>query len=183
MKAVYGAYEQSGRPLFPKEDLHNTLSQLGFTDIMHEDQEIPYHPWPENEHLREISRWFNLAMQSAIPAMSLAPLTRYAGWSAKEVTILNADVKREICMRPMEFSCRMWVSPSVSINGLCSLTNLQAHLACKKAIIARLSSSTFHAFTVVIYSVYMLIQHASCRLGPGHFRRKPSWEAEEKAIA
>ncbi|KAK7999904.1 hypothetical protein PG990_012504 [Apiospora arundinis] len=109
MKAVYGAYEQSGRPLFPKEDLHNTLSQLGFTDIMHEDQEIPYHPWPENEHLREISRWFNLAMQSAIPAISLAPLTRYAGWSAKEVTILNADVKREICMRPMEFSCRMHI--------------------------------------------------------------------------
>ncbi|KAK7997636.1 hypothetical protein PG989_000038 [Apiospora arundinis] len=34
--------------------------------------------------------------------MSLAPLTRYAGWSAKEVTILNADVKREICTSGMQ---------------------------------------------------------------------------------
>ena len=107
MKEVYGAYEQSGKPLFPKEDLGSTLKQLGFVDIVHEDQEIPYHPWPADERLKNIARWFNLSMQSAIPAMSIAPLTRHAGWSLDRVQELNAEVKREICMLPKQFSCRM----------------------------------------------------------------------------
>jgi len=107
MNEVYGAYEQSGKPLFPQDDLDSTLKQLGFVDIVHEVQEIPYHPWPADEGLKNIARWFNLSMQSAIPAMSIRPLTRYAQWSLERVQELNADVKREICMRPKQFSCRM----------------------------------------------------------------------------
>ncbi|KAK8096436.1 LaeA-like protein, partial [Apiospora kogelbergensis] len=71
MKEVYGAFERAGKPLFPHDDPTTVLKQLGFVNIVHEDQEIPYHPWPEDEHLKEIARWFNLSMQSAIPAMSL----------------------------------------------------------------------------------------------------------------
>ncbi|KAK8074765.1 methyltransferase LaeA [Apiospora hydei] len=112
MREVYGAYEQYGKPLFPKDDLPALLQQLGFVEITHQVQEIPYHPWPQDERLKNIARWFNLGMQSAIPAMSIAPLTRYAGMTLDQVEKLNAEVKREICMRPKRISCRMhvWVA-------------------------------------------------------------------------
>ncbi|KAK7984915.1 S-adenosyl-L-methionine-dependent methyltransferase [Apiospora saccharicola] len=103
-KEVYRAYEQYGKPLFPKDDLPAMLKHLGFTDITHEEQEIPYHPWPEDERLKNIARWFNLSMQSAIPAMSLAPLTRYSNWTLEQVEKLNADVKMEICISGMQES-------------------------------------------------------------------------------
>lgn len=107
MREVYGAYERYGKPLFPKDDLPSMLQQLGFVDITHEKQEIPYHPWPEDEQLKYIARCFNVGMQSAIPAMSLAPLTRYAGWNLEQVNKLNDKVRLEICMLPKHFSCTM----------------------------------------------------------------------------
>ncbi|ETS81901.1 hypothetical protein PFICI_06903 [Pestalotiopsis fici W106-1] len=101
------AFEQAGMPLSLEPAPESWLKQAGFEDIKRNIKEIPYHPWPSSELQKEIGRWLNMGMVQGIEAMSMAPLTRYKGYSAAQVRSLLDDVKREICTRSFRSHCTM----------------------------------------------------------------------------
>lgn len=85
------------------------LKQAGFEDVQCATHPVPYHPWPEDEKKKVVGRWFNLGMIQGVQALSMAPLTRYGGYSREQVDDLLSEVKREICTRSIVTQCHMWV--------------------------------------------------------------------------
>ncbi|KAK8869346.1 methyltransferase LaeA [Apiospora arundinis] len=106
---LYEAFDTHGKPLWPREDLASTLEKLGFVEVEHQQQEIPFHPWPESEDEQDIGRWFNLGMQPAISSMSRAPLMRYGNWRLEDLVLFENRVRLEICTHSKRFSCTMHV--------------------------------------------------------------------------
>jgi hypothetical protein len=101
------AFERARLPLSLEPAPESWLKQAGFEDIKRNIKEIPYHPWPSDEYQKEIGRWLNMGMLQGIEAMTMAPLTRYKGYSASQVRVLIEDVKREICTRSFRSHCTM----------------------------------------------------------------------------
>ncbi|PQE03275.1 hypothetical protein CJF30_00005763 [Rutstroemia sp. NJR-2017a BBW] len=75
------------------------LERQGFVDIQEQVIKIPLNPWPTDSAMKDIARWYNLALTQGLEAMTLAPLTRVFNWTKDDVERLVADVKREICSR------------------------------------------------------------------------------------
>lgn len=85
------------------------LKQAGFEDVQCATHPVPYHPWPEDEKKKVVGRWFNLGMIQGVQALSMAPLTRYGGYSREQVDDLLSEVKREICTRSIVTQCHMHI--------------------------------------------------------------------------
>jgi hypothetical protein len=101
------AFEAFGRPLVITPSPILLLEQAGFVDIQHEEIDIPFHPWDDGDHRKDVGRWFNLGMTQGVEALSMAPLTRIRHYSKEDVKRLAAEVKKEISTRAMKSSCTM----------------------------------------------------------------------------
>ncbi|KAI1852081.1 hypothetical protein JX265_005919 [Neoarthrinium moseri] len=105
------AYARAGKPLAlnRQNDVDVLLRQAGFDDIQCFTRDIPYHPWPAGEKEKEIGRWFNLAMVQGLQAMTLAPLTRHAGYDKTQVDKLVGEAKKDILTRSRRSYCKMHI--------------------------------------------------------------------------
>jgi hypothetical protein len=83
------------------------LSQAGFTQIREEVIKVPFSSWPHNERLRQIGRWFNVAMtEGTLLSYALKPLTA-RGWRKEDVKRLIEEAKQECVSRRHQAYCNM----------------------------------------------------------------------------
>lgn len=106
---VLGAMDEAGRPMSLASigDAKSQLAAAGFVDISQRTIQLPFNTWPDDPHLKDIGRWFNLGLCQGLAALSLAPLTRMRGWTSDQVTELVKDVRAEICSRRHHAYCEM----------------------------------------------------------------------------
>lgn len=97
-KLISEATERATRPLHLPDTRHK-LSALGFVDITEQIIKVPVNPWPNDPHMKDIGRWFNLGMNQGIEGGTLAPLMRVLEWSRKDVDHLVQDVLKDINMK------------------------------------------------------------------------------------
>lgn len=83
------------------------LKETGFVEVEHIVFEIPFHPWPEDEHMKDIARWFNLGMTHGLDALTLAPLSRVKGWPRDQIVRLNEAMRKEITTKSLKVSCTL----------------------------------------------------------------------------
>lgn len=79
----------AGKPMAFNRNTHQMLLDAGFENI--ELQLIPLplnYSWPEDEHAREIGKWYNLAFSESTTTLLQGPLTRIKGWSLEKVHAL-----------------------------------------------------------------------------------------------
>lgn len=90
------ATERTMRPVAhsARETIRN-LQEAGFTEIDHQMVGLPLNPWHQDEHERNVARWYNLAISESIETLSLAPFSRVFGWPVERIQRLAADVKSE----------------------------------------------------------------------------------------
>lgn len=90
------ATEQTMRPVAhsARETIRN-LQEAGFTEIDHQMVGLPLNPWHQDDHERNVARWYNLAISESIENLSLAPFSRVFGWPVDRIQRLAADVKAE----------------------------------------------------------------------------------------
>jgi hypothetical protein len=106
-RELYAAFDESGQSLEIDPGTQGLLEQLGFVEVKHYTMAIPFHPWPDDEHEKDMGRWFNLGMTQGIQALTMAPLTRMRRYSAEQVIQLVEDVKKDICTRSYRAYCTM----------------------------------------------------------------------------
>jgi hypothetical protein len=99
IEKLYEATRSAYRPLAYNAETRAMLERQGFVDIQEQVIKIPLNPWPNDAAMKDIARWYNLALTQGLEAMTLAPLTRVFNWTKDDVERLVADVKREICSR------------------------------------------------------------------------------------
>lgn len=91
------ATHRASRSIKYLENTKQLLESQGFVDVKTQVIKLPLNPWPEDPHLKEIGRWYNLGMMEGLEAASLGPLTRVYQWPPDDVRKLLAEVKTGIC--------------------------------------------------------------------------------------
>ncbi|PYH46573.1 class I SAM-dependent methyltransferase [Aspergillus saccharolyticus JOP 1030-1] len=97
------ATELSGRPI--THDSAKTIKQLystGFTEVRHICMMLPLNPWPRDEHLRKVGKWYSLALSESIVTLSLAPFSRVFRWRLDQIMDIVGKAKAEIVDEDLE---------------------------------------------------------------------------------
>ncbi|KKA24215.1 hypothetical protein T310_1754 [Rasamsonia emersonii CBS 393.64] len=82
---VRNAFIGSGYELDPGPKLEGWFREVGFENIHVQKYVVPLGIWPKDEHL----------VETGFEASAMAVLTRYAGWSKDEVTVLVAKAMND----------------------------------------------------------------------------------------
>ncbi|CAJ2499961.1 Uu.00g028140.m01.CDS01 [Anthostomella pinea] len=108
-RELHEAMSRCGRPMEMESNTAEVLQGIGFVDIEHIQKRVPFNPWSDDPHEKEMGKWFNLAMTQGLEALALAPLTRKNGYSKEKVTEMNTHVRKEICSRELRAYCTMHI--------------------------------------------------------------------------
>ncbi|KAE8451408.1 hypothetical protein EG329_004037 [Mollisiaceae sp. DMI_Dod_QoI] len=106
------ATARAHRPLAYNEHTRQMLEQAGFVEIQEQVIMVPLNPWPNDPHMKEVGRWYNLGLTQGLDALSLGPLTRINNWTKADVESLTAAAKRDICSKKYHSYCNMhiWIA-------------------------------------------------------------------------
>ncbi|MCJ1361934.1 hypothetical protein MMC16_001035 [Acarospora aff. strigata] len=95
VQVLEGAYK-IGRDPSPGPKLESWIRDAGFQDVKHEVYKLPIGPWAKDKRLKEIGAFNHVNILDALQAVTLALFTRVLGWSAEEVEVLLAGVRRDL---------------------------------------------------------------------------------------
>ncbi|RYP17429.1 hypothetical protein DL767_010028 [Monosporascus sp. MG133] len=118
------AFDRAGTPLSMDPKTQALLEDVGFVDVKQETKRVPCNAWPDDEHEKDMGRWFNLALTQGLQAMSYGPLTRKLHYNKDQVDALVAEVRREICDRNLRAYCTMCVFAQQTIASSVYRANL-----------------------------------------------------------
>jgi len=97
-----------GRPMtVDSRTIKENMIHAGLVDVKEETIQVAINGWPSSEREREVGRWFNLALASGLPALSLAPFSRVRGMTLDEINAMVASVTEEIRSRRIHAYCTL----------------------------------------------------------------------------
>lgn len=64
-------------------------------DVVEMQHKQPINAWAKDEYYKEIGSWTLASADMVLEGMTLAPLTRFLGWSADEARALCAKVRKD----------------------------------------------------------------------------------------
>jgi hypothetical protein len=99
----------AGKPLAYEHRTGQMLRDAGFVDIQEVVLQLPINPWPADQHLKDVGRWYNLGMIEGLEAFSLGPLCRVLKWSVEDVKRFLQDVQKDINNRSIHAYSNVYV--------------------------------------------------------------------------
>ncbi|KAH6983717.1 S-adenosyl-L-methionine-dependent methyltransferase [Ilyonectria destructans] len=84
------------RPYANFDVITKAMTEAGFTNLVDSRFKWPTNRWPKDKKYKELGMWNNENTNAALEALSLAPFTRAFGWGREEVTVLLADVRKDL---------------------------------------------------------------------------------------
>jgi hypothetical protein len=104
------AMDSFGRPLRMDSNLvKQRLRDAGFVDIKEDVIQLPVNGWSSDPFLRDVGRWFNLALRQTYQPLALAPLFRNQSRTPAEVQDLALKVKHELWSNQVHAYCTMHI--------------------------------------------------------------------------
>lgn len=95
---LHKAMERAGRDIRIDPNTTDILRELGFVDVEEDRMKLYHSPWCIGGDDEKVGRWFNLTLTHGLEGMSMAPFTRYLGWTPEQVTSYLRKVQNEICL-------------------------------------------------------------------------------------
>lgn len=105
-KKVHQGFARAGKNLEMDPNTKGILEDIGFS-VEHRKIPIALNPWPEDEHKKEIARWFNLGLNQGLDAMTFESVINYMGVPEPEVRDLIERVKEDMCRREWRTYCTL----------------------------------------------------------------------------
>lgn len=108
-KSMHEAAATAGFPLDAIAHVPDRMRAAGFVDVVATPIKWPINTWPRDRKHKELGRW---AMENFVwgcESMSLALFTRVLGWSADEVRVFMALVRRDLRDRRIHAYWNFWV--------------------------------------------------------------------------
>ncbi|KAI3322728.1 methyltransferase LaeA [Xylariaceae sp. AK1471] len=106
---VHQGFELAGRKLEMNPNTKGTLEDIGFVDVEHKKIPIAFNPWPEDEHQKEMARWFNLGLTQGLDALTFESVIHWLNYPEQQVRELIERVKEDICRREWRTSCTLHI--------------------------------------------------------------------------
>jgi hypothetical protein len=95
------------RPIAYNTETGATLKMTGFVEIQEQIFKVPLNPWPNDLHLKDIGKWYNLGLTQGLEAFTLGPMTRVMNWTKGDVDRLVVEAKKDICSQKYHTFCNM----------------------------------------------------------------------------
>lgn len=95
-KVVGESAAKLGRVVTNSKNYGKYMEAAGFVDIVEKHFYWPCNTWPKGKKEKLIGLWTQQNLLDGISAMSMAVLTRGAGWTKEEVEIFLAAVREDI---------------------------------------------------------------------------------------
>lgn len=95
---LHKAMEKAGRDIRIDPNTCNILREEGYVDVQEKTMKLYHNPWLTGGDDETIGRWFNLTLTHGLQGMSMAPFTRYLGWTPDQVNKFVDKVRHEICL-------------------------------------------------------------------------------------
>ncbi|KIV76978.1 hypothetical protein PV11_08821 [Exophiala sideris] len=89
-------HRKLNRELQVLESMRQHMLDAGFEDPIEHRFKWPIGPWAKNPQLKDLGHWVRAHIETGLENWTLRLLTSVLGWSADEVRILCANVRREI---------------------------------------------------------------------------------------
>ncbi|KAI8955088.1 S-adenosyl-L-methionine-dependent methyltransferase [Xylaria longipes] len=105
---VHQGFARAGKKLEMDPNTKTILEDIGFS-VEHRKIPIAFNPWPEDEHKKEIARWFNLGLNQGLEALTFESVIHYLGYPEQEVRELIERVKEDICRREWRTYCTLHI--------------------------------------------------------------------------
>lgn len=93
---LQSAAAKLGRAFEDTDTFKDTMTEIGFVDVVETQLKWPTNRWPEDEKDKEIGAWSNGNANIAVESLTMAPFTRAYGWTGEEVRSFLADVRKEL---------------------------------------------------------------------------------------
>lgn len=129
-EVVGDAAAKLGRVVTNSKNYGKYMEAAGFVDIVERHFYWPCNPWPRGKKEKLIGMWTQQNLLDGINAMSMAVLTRGAGWKKEEVEVFLASVRKDIKNREIHSYIDVLVSLLFSLDGI--LTRLQGGILWKE---------------------------------------------------
>ncbi|KAK6222972.1 methyltransferase [Colletotrichum tabaci] len=95
-KTLLGGIVKMGREGRPGPFLQGWVRDAGFENMFHKRMKMPIGPWPKDRHHQELG-WINLSqVLQGLEGFSMRVLTGVLDWTAEEVQVLLAQVRKEL---------------------------------------------------------------------------------------
>jgi hypothetical protein len=78
------AADKIGRPFCLPTPLKEMIPAVGFVNYHETIRKLPYSPWPADQKLKLLGRWYLSSMESGFEAYGIALFTRVLGMDPKE---------------------------------------------------------------------------------------------------
>lgn len=85
-----------GRHFMAFEIMSECMADVGFTDMADRRFKWPTNRWPRDKRHKELAAWNNENSSVALESVTPAPFTRAHGWMREEVTVMLADVRKNL---------------------------------------------------------------------------------------
>jgi len=72
------------------------FEEAGFVDVVEEHFQWPMNTWPKGDRMKTLGRYWQEDMLRGLESLSMAVLTRGAGFTKEEVLELTAQVRKDI---------------------------------------------------------------------------------------
>ncbi|KAI0452696.1 S-adenosyl-L-methionine-dependent methyltransferase [Xylaria acuta] len=105
---VHQGFARAGKKLEMDPNTKGILEDIGFS-VEHKKIPIAFNPWPEDEHRKEIARWFNLGLNQGLEALTFDSVMHYLGYPEQEVRELLERVKEDMCRREWRTYCTLHI--------------------------------------------------------------------------
>lgn len=91
-----GREEKTGASASPGPILKNLLVDAGFVDVREQVHQIPVGSWARDKKLKQVGRYYRVALEEGLNAISMRILTQLLGWEVLEAGALNAHFRKEL---------------------------------------------------------------------------------------
>lgn len=95
------ASEKFGKGMDAAKGHKQQLIDAGFKNVREDIYKVPTNPWAKDPRMKELGRYEQVNFMEGLEAWTLALYTRVLGWSALEVEIFFADVRKELVDRSL----------------------------------------------------------------------------------
>lgn len=106
---MHDAASKAGFPLDAISHVPDMMKTAGFVDVVATPIKWPINTWPKDSKHKELGRWAMENFTWGCDSMSLALFTRALGWSAEEVHVFMALVRKDLRDRKMHAYWNFWV--------------------------------------------------------------------------
>lgn len=110
-----------GRPFMAFEIMSECMADVGFADMADRRFKWPTNHWPRDKRHKELGAWNNENSSVALESVTLAPFTRAHGRTREEVTVMLADVRKNLNDAGIHAYWPMYAISELDFGGFCGL--------------------------------------------------------------